>query len=55
MNFWKKPKVQTPPPLKIHLGFKLDLLLQFFFVNRSRPFPVWRKFLMTLLLFKLFC
>ena len=54
MNFWKKPEVQTPPR-KIHLDFKLDLLLQFFFVNLRCPFPVWRSSLMTLLLFKLFC
>ena len=54
MNFWKKPKVQTPPR-KIRLDFKLDLLLQFFFVNLRCPFPVWRSFLMTLSLFKLFC
>ena len=46
MNFWKKPKVQTPPR-KIRLDFKLDLLLQFFFVNLRRPFPMWRSFLMT--------
>ena len=54
MNFWQKPKFQTPPQ-KIHLDFKLDLLLQLFFVNLRRPFLVRRSFLMTLLLFKLFC
>ena len=45
MNFWKKPKVQVQTPSwKIHLDFKLDLSLQFLFVNLRRPFPAWRIF-----------
>ena len=38
MNFWQKPKVQTPSQ-KIHLDFKLDLLLQFFPLTYIVRFP----------------